>query len=598
MPHVISCQHVEDPEAIKELWDIRKSGLGATAWIPGRKKAAWPGWEDSAVHPGNVGEYVRKLQSLLDRYGLHAAMYGHMGDGLIHMRPDFGLHTNDQVETFRRFMEDASELVTSLGGTLSGEHGDGQARSELLEEMYGREMIEVFGEFKRIWDPGNLMNPGNIVAPRKLDEDFRYGPDYRPAPRTTLFSFKESGGDFRSAAMRCVGIGECRKMSGGTMCPSYRATREEKHSTRGRARLFQEMLRGDPVRANWKSSSVREALDLCLSCKACKHECPVNVDLATFKAEFLHHHYKGKLRPRVQLAIGNISRLARLGSLAPELANLVTRQDWAKRLVGIHPDRGVPELAKQAFRAQWTGTKPGNSGRVILWPDTFNNHFSPEALKATVGLITQTGHSVEIPRQHLCCGRPFYDFGMLNQARAHLKRLMQHLAPLLDEETWIVGIEPSCMAVFRDELPNMFPDDSRARHLSRRALMLSEFLEQHTDYSPPDRSGDVLVHGHCHHKSVLGFEADETLIQSTGATVQVLDSGCCGMSGSFGYDRDKYSYSVDIAEQVLLPAIASCQPDSVIVANGFSCRSQIKDLAGVNALTLPEFLMMQNAGEA
>ena len=591
LKHLASCRIVEDQTAVTDLWKIRKAGLGATAWVPGMDNATWPGWEDSAVHPDRIGEYTRKLRTLLNDYDYDAAMYGHFGDGLIHMRVNFGLDDAGEVVKFRRFIEDAASLVISLGGTLSGEHGDGQARSELLPSMYGPDMMEAFANFKAIWDPDNLMNPGNIIRPRKLDADLRFGPSYRPEPRETVFQFPDQGGDFRGAAIRCVGVGECRRMSGGTMCPSYRATKEEKHSTRGRARLFQEMLQGNPVRDGWRAEPVREALDLCLSCKACKHECPVNVDMATYKAEFYHHYYQGRLRPPVHYAVGNIPLAARLGSYIPALANFAAGQRWAKKLVGIHPERQVPRLAQRSFRSRWSGTREGRMGRVILWTDTFNNYFSPQVLEATANVLAQTGYSVEIPKKHLCCGRPFYDFGMLSRARRHLHRLMDALAPLLeDENSFIVGTEPSCITVFRDELPGIFPDDPRAKRLSERSMMLGDFLTRHTDYTPPDIEGRIMMHGHCHHKTVLGIQADADLIRRTGADVEVLDSGCCGMAGSFGYETEKYSHSVDIANQVLLPAIRGKAREDILVANGFSCRSQVADLAQADALTLPELL--------
>lgn len=597
LPHIVSCTIEDKPQQVRDLWEIRKSGLGATAWVPGMDRATWPGWEDSAVHPDKIGVYTRRLRALLDEYGYHASMYGHFGDGLIHMRVDFGLGNDTEVAHFDAFINDAAELVISLGGTLSGEHGDGQARSALLPKMYGDTMMTAFGTFKHIWDPRNKMNPGNIVAPRRITDDLRFGPAYRPDERQTVFRYPDDRRDFRRAAIRCVGVGECRRMDGGTMCPSYRATREEKHSTRGRARLLQEMLQGDPVQDGWRADSVRDALHLCLACKACKAECPVNVDMATYKAEFYHHYYAGRLRPAAHYAIGHIPALARLAALAPGLANFGSGLKWARSLIGIHPARAVPRFAARPFRRDWNGA-PGQSGdgpRVLLWTDTFNNYFSPPVLHAAAALLARAGCRVDLVPQNICCGRPYYDFGMLDRARAHLRALMDHIAPLLDDNTWIVGIEPSCVAVFRDELCNMFPDDPRAALLKERTLMLSDFLLQKTAYNPPSVDGALMVHGHCHHKGVLGFDAERDLLLRTGADIDILDSGCCGMAGSFGYEKDKYTHSLAIAEQALLPAIRRKPPGTRLVANGFSCRSQIADLTGEHALTLPEILNAAHA---
>ena len=590
MQGVRSCDIEADAAQVRALWEVRKSALGATAWLPDQPPT-WPGWEDSAVPPDNVGSYARALGALMTRFGYDAAMYGHLGDGLIHMRVDFGLRSPDEVRRFRAFLDEAAQLVVQHGGSLSGEHGDGQARSQLLPIMYGDTLIRAFGEFKAIWDPQNKMNPGNIVAPRLITDDLRFGPSFSPERQRTIFSYPDDNGDFRRAALRCVGVGECRRQHGGTMCPSYRATREEKHSTRGRARLFQEMLQGSPVSQGWRSDALREALDLCLSCKGCKTECPVNVDMATYKAEFLHHHYRGRLRPRTHYAIGNIATFALLGSRLPRLANALTRMKTAKRLLGIHPERQIPRLAETTFHAMWRKTSAGGGARVVLWTDTFNNYFAPHVLSATAEVLERAGCDVELSPRGLCCGRPYYDFGLLTQARRNLNALMDALPPLLARDTHIVGVEPSCVSVFRDELVSMFPDDRRARLLRERTLMLGDFLRRQQAYTAPAVRRRILLHGHCHHKTVLdGLDADRELLEQAGASVQVLDSGCCGMAGSFGYEKQKYVHSVNIANQTLLPALRQKGTGDLIVADGFSCRSQIVSLAGLDPLTLPELL--------
>ena len=592
-PHVTADELVDDETKRAAIWDIRKAGLPVTTWVPGQKRDTWEGWEDSAVPLDKLGEYVRRLKALMLKHDYHAAMYGHFGDGLIHMRLDSGLHTVPEVANFRAFMEEAADLVTSFGGSLSGEHGDGQSRTELLPRMYTPRIIEAFAAFKKIWDPANKMNPGNKISPaKKLDEDLRFGPAYKPEPLKTVFQYRESDGDFRRAAIRCVGVGECRRSTGGTMCPSFRATKEEKHSTRGRARLFQEMLQANPVKDGWKSEAVKEALHLCLSCKGCKSECPVNVDMATYKSEFLHHYYKGTTRPLVHYAVGLIPQWARLATAIPgmsSIANIVINLKLFKALAGIHPDRRMPSFTSKTFRRGFKNDN-GTGKRVILWTDTFNNYFTPHVLQAAADVIRQAGWRVELTKKNLCCGRPYYDFGMLDRAKQHLQALMDHLGPELDANTWIVGVEPSCIGVFRDELKNIYPDDPRAKKLGQRTLMLAEFLDKHTDFQPPKTDRKIIVHGHCHQKSILGMAADEKLLKAMNPAAEMLDSGCCGMAGSFGYEKDKYSVSLTIANETLLPAVKSAAASDIIVASGFSCRTQIGGLSSRNALTLPEVL--------
>ena len=439
------------------------------------------------------------------------------------------------------------------------------------------------------------MNPGDKVGSgekaRRQGSAFR-SRSFSPKPlKTDVQSYRDTDSDFRRAALRCVGVGECRSLDAGTMCPSYRATKEEKHSTRGRARMFQEMLQGDPVRDGWKSEEVLDSLSLCLSCKACKKECPVNVDMATYKAEFMHHHYEGKRRPLVHFAIGMMPLWARLASIAPGLANFVISRRWVKKLIGIHPDRRVPPFAKHTFRGNWKGKQGIGETRVILWTDTFNNHFTPDVLDAAVAVLSHVDCTIEIPKDDICCGRPYYDFGMLDLAKRRLQILMDKMDPELQHDhTYIVGIEPSCVSVFRDELRNMFPDDPRAANLAKKTLTLSEFLTEHAPHAIPKMDGKFVVHGHCHHKSAIGFEAEEQVLRATGAEVDILDSGCCGMAGSFGYETEKYPVSLTIANDRLLPAVEKMAAGEKLVANGFSCRSQLIDLSDKRPLTLPELL--------
>ncbi len=590
-PHVTGVELVEDPKERAALWDIRKAGLPVTTWVPGQKRDTWEGWEDSAVPRDKLGDYVRALRALMDKHDYHAAMYGHFGDGLIHMRLDSGLHTEKEVKNFRSFMEEAATLVSKMGGSLSGEHGDGQSRSELLPKMYTPRILKAFQEFKDIWDPLNKMNPGDKVHPKKLDEGLRFGPDFHPKPLETVFKYRESEGDFRRAALRCVGVGECRRKSGGVMCPSYRATLEEKHSTRGRARLFQEMLQADPVKDGWKAEPVKEALNLCLSCKACKHECPVNVDMATYKSEFLHHYYDGKLHPLTHYAIGMIPTWARLATSIPgmpAIANAVANTGAFKTIAGIHPERQIPRFAPRTFRQSFKRT-PLHEKQVILWADTFNNCFTPQVLYAAAEVIRQAGWDVRLTQKNICCGRPYYDFGMLDRARAHLETLMNQLGGEVGDGGWIVGVEPSCLSVFRDELTAIYPDDPRAQKLAKRTLTLAEFLTKHTTFKPPRGDRRLVVHGHCHQKSILGMKADEDILKHMGE-VTMLDSGCCGMAGSFGYEKEKFPVSKTVYDQSLRGHVDTASSGDIIVATGFSCRTQIAAFSPRAALTLPEVL--------
>ncbi|MBS1604513.1 MAG: FAD-binding oxidoreductase, partial [Bacteroidetes bacterium] len=479
----------DDPNQEKQLWEIRESGLGATAFVPGMK-AAWPGWEDSAVHPDRVGDYLEDLRKLFDKFGYKAALYGHFGQGCIHCRIDFDLLTKEGVETYRRFTVEAAALVLQYNGSLSGEHGDGQARADLLEMMYGPELMEAFREFKRLWDPDSKMNPGKVIDAYGQTANLRLGTDYAPPALTTHFSFPEDQGNFAHATLRCVGVGKCRRQNAGTMCPSYMVTREEEHSTRGRAHLLFEMLRGEEIRGGWRSKEVKKALDLCLACKGCKGECPVNVDMATYKSEFLSHYYKGRLRPRPAYAFGLIYWWARLASMAPAIVNFLSRNPvtgfLAKKLAGIDTRSQIPAFARRTFREWFKDRKPFmaasgngiNRPRVILWADTFNNFFLPETLVAATEVLEAAGFEVMVPRKMLCCGRPLYDFGMLNTAKRLLKEILETLKEEIRAETPIMGLEPSCVAVFRDELRALFPHDEDADRLWKQVFTLAEFMDK------------------------------------------------------------------------------------------------------------------------
>ncbi|HEY9854759.1 MAG TPA: FAD-linked oxidase C-terminal domain-containing protein, partial [Stenomitos sp.] len=535
-----------------------------------------------AVAPARLGPYLRELRALMDRYGYHGAFYGHFGQGCLHCRIDFDMATAEGIRSYRRFMEEAADLVVRYGGSFSGEHGDGQARAELLPRMFSPEVMQAFREFKAIWDPDGKMNPGKMVDPYPLDAHLRLGTQYDPPHPETHFKFPEEHGDFAHAALRCVGVGKCRRIEGGTMCPSFMVTREERDSTRGRGHALFEMLQGDVLKGGWHDEHVMDALHLCLSCKGCKAECPVNVDMATYKAEFLSHYYEGRLRPRVAYALGFVHRWARWASHMPGLANFLTQAPLtgplAKRLGGLTPHRALPAFAPETFQA-WFKARPvvnPEGARVILWPDTFNNHFTPEIARAGVEVLEAAGFRVVVPMQALCCGRPLYDFGFLDQAERQLKQILETLRAEIRAGTPIIGLEPSCVAVFRDELTNLFPHDTDALRLKEQTFMFSEFLDRKApDFKLPTLAGKALVHGHCHHKAVLDFKAEGRVLDRLGMEHEVLDSGCCGLAGSFGFEPDKYDVSVKAGERVLFPAVRAADPETLVVTDGFSCREQI-----------------------
>ncbi|MGH7718479.1 MAG: FAD-binding and (Fe-S)-binding domain-containing protein [Gemmatimonadaceae bacterium] len=604
--HPPSVKLVDSREASR-VWSVRESGLGATARVPGGRDT-WEGWEDAAVPPEKLGGYLRDFRKLLERSGYSGALYGHFGQGCVHTRIDFELTTQWGIEHFRGFLHEAADLVVSYGGSLSGEHGDGQSRAELLPKMFGPELVEAFREFKAIWDPEGRMNPGKLVDAYRADENLRLGTGYNPPEPQTHFRFPgDDHGSFPRAVLRCVGVGTCRRLHGGTMCPSYMVTREEKHSTRGRARLLFEMMQGEVITDGWRSEAVKEALDLCLACKGCKGDCPVNVDMATYKAEFLAQYYRGRLRPIAAYAFGLIHWWAHLAAHLPGVANFFTQTspfaDLSKRLIGMAPERRTPVFAPQTFR-QWWGQRHverararavPNDGRprVILWPDTFNDHFRPETAQAAVEVLEAAGYQVQVPRQALCCGRPLYDYGMLRFAKRWLRRILTVLRSEIREGIPVVGLEPSCVAVFRDELLNLFPNDEDAVRLSRQTLMLSEFLERRaTHYRPPTLPRRALVQAHCHHRAVMKTHDEMAVLSRLGLDYTVLDSGCCGMAGAFGFEKAHYDVSIRCGERVLLPAVRSAAEDTLIIADGFSCREQIAQATGRDALHLAQVLQM------
>ncbi len=588
----------DDPKSEEHVWLVREAGLGATAFVPG-KPDTYEGWEDSAVPPERVGDYLRELAKLASRFGYESALYGHYGQGCIHARWNWDLVTRDGIRTFRRFLEEASDLVLGMGGSLSGEHGDGQSRAELLPKMFGEDLVEGFREFKAIWDPDWKMNPGKVVDPDPITSNLRLGTSFAPPKVETHFAFPRDGGSFAHATTRCVGIGNCRRTEpeGGVMCPSYMVTREEMHSTRGRARILWEMLNGDELEL-WRDEEVFEALDLCLACKGCTNDCPVNVDLPTLKAEFLSRYWAGRLRPRHAYVFGLIDQGARIGSRMPGLTNLASRTPVFKRVAGIASEREIPAFAARSLRDWFHAREPreGSARTVVLWPDTFNTYFHTETGMAAVEALEAAGYRVTMPRRHVCCGRPLYDYGFLGLARRYLLRVIDELRDELRAGAPVVGIEPSCLAVFKDELPKLLPDDEDGRRLTAQAVHFGEFLEREgIDLPPLPRR--ALLHGHCHHKATGGIGPEQRVLEGMGLEVEQVDSGCCGMAGSWGYEPSHYEVSQACGERALFPAVRAAGEDALLVADGFSCKTQIEQATGRKAMHVAQVLKLARGGD-
>jgi FAD/FMN-containing dehydrogenase/Fe-S oxidoreductase len=586
------------------VWKVRESAVGDSR-APGYMDAEG-NWEDAAVHPDKLGAYLRDFQQILDDHGYRCVYYGHFGQGCVHTRMDFDLKSAAGVKTFRSFMEKCADLVVAYGGSLAGEYGEGHGRAELLPKMFGPELMQAFGDFKRIWDPDWKMNPNRLIGDVKLDDGLRLGPDYRPPDLKTHFAFPDDGGSFATAIERCFGMAKCRNLGSVTMCPSFHATREERHSTRGRSRLLFEMLKGDVVTDGWRDDAVKESLDLCLSCKGCTGDCPVQVDIPTYKAEFLAHYYSKRRRPLTHYVLGLLPWWGPVAARTPRLANALSRAPGlsgaGKRMIGIAEERDPPTFARQTFRdwfAARRGPGPvagnGSRGRVVLWPDTFTNLFEPDAGKAAVDVLEAAGFVVELPRERVCCGRPLYDFGMLGLAKRTLERTLTTLSEPITSGVPVLVLEPSCASVFRDELRKLLPHDEHARRLGAQTVVLDELFDRFApDWDPPAVSRvkrRALVHGHCHQKAVIGARPD--LLRRAGVDAEMTSAGCCGMAGSFGYHAgEQYEVSMRIGEQFLLPQVRAANPDTLLVADGFSCRSQIAAGTGRRALHSAEVLRM------
>ncbi|MBQ0913921.1 FAD-binding and (Fe-S)-binding domain-containing protein [Streptomyces sp. RM99] len=621
---VVDALVVTDPAGQRRLWRVREDASGTATRMPDGSEA-WPGWEDCAVPPARLGAYLRDFRALLTAHGLRGTPYGHFGDGCIHVRIDFDLMTDAGVARFRRFSEELADLVVAHGGSLSGEHGDGQARAELLPRMYGEETVALFERAKGVWDPDDLLNPGMLVRPAPLDTDLRFSVLPRE-PVDVAFGYPADGGDFSAAVRRCVGVAKCRTTSvtgSGVMCPSFRATGDEAHSTRGRARLLHEMLAGEVVTDGWRSTEVRDALDLCLSCKGCRSDCPVEVDMATYKAEFLHHHYAGRRRPAAHYTMGWLpvwlrwAARARVAPVVNALASVRPLAAVAKRLGGIAGERDVPRLAGETFSRWWRGRGvPRAEGEpVVLWPDTFTEHLSPSVGRAAVRVLEAAGLRVVLPptlrprgrgladgrtrsatalltarRGRVCCGLTYVSTGQLDRARAVMRRTLDLMEPVLETSAPVVVLEPSCAAALRTDLPELLHDDPRAARLAARVVTFAQALERHApDWRPPAVGLPAVGQTHCHQHAVLGDAAERRLREAAGLTGD-LAGGCCGLAGNFGFEDGHYEVSAACAEDQLLPAVREAPEGAVVLADGFSCRTQLEQLAGVRGRHLAEVL--------
>ncbi|MET7421209.1 FAD-binding and (Fe-S)-binding domain-containing protein [Dactylosporangium sp. NPDC005555] len=580
---------VTDPVVQAQLWRIREDGAGLAGRAPS-DRPAWPGWEDAAVPPQQLGAYLARFDELVASYGMTSAPFGHFGDGCMHVRLDYPLDEPGGTKVLREFLTDAARLVGEFGGSLSGEHGDGRARSELLPHMYSPDAIALFAGIKHAFDPGNLLNPGVLVDPDPVDADVR--PAGRFPVKGLALAYPHDGGDLAQAVHRCTGVGKCRadnSAAGGVMCPSYLATREEKDSTRGRARVLQEVVRGELA---WSDPSVHDALDLCLSCKGCASDCPTGIDMATYKSEVLHQTYRGRLRPRSHYTLGKLPFWARLAGWTPRLANLGIRLPllggFLLWLAGVDKRRSVPRFARRPFRRTFKPS-PTPGKPVVLFADSFSDAFSPSVAAATVSVLRAAGYEPRLPSGSVCCGLTWITTGQLDAAKKILTRTVAALAPDAHAGVPIVGIEPSCTAVLRSDIHELLPGDADAAVVAGSVHTLAELLAQTPGWTPPDLSGvDIVAQPHCHHHAVLGWQADADLLRSTGATVRRL-AGCCGLAGNFGVEIGHYEVSLAVAEQNLLPALDAA-PGAVVLADGFSCRTQVADLRDRPAVHLAELL--------
>lgn len=601
LPGCPSVRLVTDEHLMNRIWTIRETGASATSLgLDPNEPDPVVGWEDAAVEPEHLGQYLREFKSLVSRYGYKTNLYGHFGDGCIHSRITFDLKSQGGVDHWRAFLSEAAHLVVRYGGSLSGEHGDGQAKGEYLRIMYAEEIMNAFAEFKAIWDPLNKMNPGKLIHAMPVDANLRMGPDYQRREVPSLFTYDARLGDkgFARETERCIGMGKCRSLDGGTMCPSFRATRDEKYSTRGRARLFFELLKGEVIQDAWQNEQVKDSLDLCLSCKGCKTDCPTNVNIARYKTEFLSRYYSEKRRPIMEAMIGRIGEWLPYATHFSPVLNYAMGNSLVRKVgtfAGLARHAKFAKIAPKSFRNSDTAKRilkndDARSGtEVLLWVDSFNNGFTPQVLEAGVTVLEALGFTVKLMKRHVCCGRPYYDVGMIEQAKSNLEQILTQLEPVLEEGLPVIVLEPSCLSVFRDEMPGLFPTDQRAKTLEKSIMTLSEFISSR-GLQLPVIDEDIRIHGHCHQKSCGGMGGEQSVLEKLGGKGQVIAAGCCGVAGAYAYHSKTAPIAKIIGEKEFKPHIDKIPHEAAVVADGFSCRGQIRNVSGREAMHLAEYL--------
>jgi FAD/FMN-containing dehydrogenase/Fe-S oxidoreductase len=595
----VGFRHVQSAAEAAALWKVREDGSGLVARTHGGRPAH-AGWEDAAVPPQHLADYLAQFEDLLSHHGLTGVPYGHFGDGCVHVRIDFDLDDRSGRGRYAEFLDDAARLVSSYGGSMSGEHGDGRARSSLLGHMYSAAAIDLFRVIKRHFDPINLMNPGVIVDPLPATADIRYTPPVA-AKKALAFAYPHDADALFGAVHRCTGVARCvapNPSADTVMCPSFQATGNEKDSTRGRSRILQDAVAGNLGPAGLSTPEVGEALDLCLSCKGCRSDCPTGVDMAQYKSEVLYARYRGRLRPRSHYSLGLLPLWLRAARQAPRLVNALSNiqalNPAVAWLAGIDARRQVPRIGRTSERSAWRAAQRqpvpnASTKRVVLFVDTFTNSFTPHVANAVVEVLRSAGYEVHVPHTDICCGLTWISTGQLDGARRRLDRTAAALHPYVSQGMTVVGIEPSCTAALRSDLTELV-GGRRASEVSAAVKTLAELLVSDNDYRIPDLSDvDIVAQPHCHHHAVLGWQADRTLLERGRARV-VSVGGCCGLAGNFGAERGHYDLSVAVAETQLLPALRATAPSTVVLADGFSCRTQIEQLSDRRGMHLAELL--------
>ena len=587
------------PEEVKAIWGVRKAGLGLLLGIKGDKKPI-AFVEDTAVEPAKLPEFIRRFKEVVSRHDTVAGYYGHCSVGCMHIRPLINLKEVTEKEKMVAIANDITELVLEFNGALSGEHGDGLARSHFNAKLFGPALYDAFRQIKRAFDPKNIMNPGKIVDAPAMTESLKISPQYKPwEPRTTL-DFAGQGGFARSVEM-CSGMGECRKKLDGTMCPSYMGTLDEEHSTRGRANALRNAISGRAPQEEFTGKRLYEVMDLCLECKACKAECPSNVDMAKLKYEFLDHYHRANGLPLRNRMFGGIEKVNRIGSALAPVSNWIASSGinrWLMEIfAGIDRRRPLPQFAGENF-AEWfrkhQAAGDGSRGEVLLFHDTFNNFNTPNVAIAATRFLEKSGYRVLLADKK-CCGRPMISKGMLGEARENAAWNVDKLAPHAEKGIPIVGLEPSCLLTLRDEYPELIPTTA-AKKVAVNSFLFDEFvMREHNEgrlILQSHRNGKkALLHGHCHQKALVGTAPTIAMLKKAGYEVSEIDSGCCGMAGSFGFEKEHYDLSIKIGNRRLVPALKAAGADAEIVAPGISCRQQIDHLAGRKAKHPAELLL-------